>query len=79
MAIACSDAVCSCECKALIPLYWSTKVQQMHYSHQTVSLAQVVILGMFSHIAMSSLVWHTEFIPALSNKLWRQLAQLANV
>ena len=48
-------------------------------SHLTVSLAQVAILGTFSHIVMSSLVWHTEFIPALSNKLWMQLAQLANV
>ncbi len=56
-----------------------TKMQQNHDSHLTVSLAQVAILGTFSHIVMSSLVWHTEFIPALSNKLWMQLAQLANV
>jgi len=48
-------------------------------SHLTVSLAQVAILGMFSHIVMSSLGWHTESIPALSNKLWMQLAQLGNV
>ena len=43
-------------------------------SHLTVSLAQVAMVGMCTHIAMSSLGWHTEFIPALSNKLWMQLA-----
>ncbi len=48
-------------------------------SHLTVSLAQVAILGTISHIVMSSLVWHTESIPALSSELWMQLSQLANV
>lgn len=60
-------------------LCWTTNLRHVHCSYQPVSLAQVAILGTFSHIAMSSLGWHTESTPALSNKLWMQLAQLESV